>query len=478
MRNSILTTFLVATALSGCASPTPFTPPSVVLPSVYANQTPSVSLHTSTTNAQAHGKWWTAFGDSVLDQLVDDVLAHNNDLAVAAIRVRKAQLQAGLAVDTQRPQVTGAAAAEIVRGNDLTPRTYSNSLSTSYELDLWGKLAAESDAARWEARATDQDLDSAAIALAGTTVNLYWQLAFLNESITRADASLAYAGQVQMIVEKQHHAGQVSGIEVSEAEQSLRAQEASRVDLLQQRVETRAALALLLGSSTWTDAREPPKLPNIPLPELAAGLPAQLLSQRPDLRAAELRLRSSLSTVDATRASLYPSIGLTGTLGGSSTALSNVMANPVGMLGAGVTLPFLNWNQGQLNLNVSKADFEIAVVNFRQTLLQAFIDVDNALSAHTQLTARAVSLDQSLAAAARAEQLYGVRYRVGGVPLRAWIDAQETRRAAELAQSQNTLQRLNNHVSLYQALDGDTAPDGAERYDKASQMKPSLEKAA
>lgn len=162
--------------------------------------------------------------------------------------------------------------------------------------------------------------------------------------------------------------------------------------------------------------------------------------------------------MDSTRASFYPTLGLTGTVGGSSAALSNLLANPVATLGAGITLPFLNFNQARLNIRVSEADYELAVVSFRQTLLAAFTDVDNALSARTQLAAQGEALSQSLAAARRAEQLYEVRYRAGAVPLRTWLDAQESRRGAEIAQAQNMLARLNNQVAIYQALGGDLAP--------------------
>lgn len=454
MRHPFLTVLAAASALSGCMSST-FETPSVQLPAAYPHGTasaPDAALLAS------QGRWWTGFGDARLDQLVEDVLARNNDLAAATILVRRAQLQAGLAAAQLMPQFSGDANATRVQRDDGTDRTYGASLSASYEVDLWGRLGAQRDAARWEAQATGQDLEATRLTLIGTTIDLYWQLAFLNQRIATAEQSLSYARRTQTLVQSQYRAGEVSGVEINEAEQSVRSQESSLADLVQQRVETRAALALLLSGSTWNAENEPQVLPEAAPPPPPEGQPAELLGRRPDLRAAELRLRSSLSTVDATRASYYPTLGLTGSVGGSSTALSNLLSNPVATLGAGITLPFLNFNQARLNIRVSQADYELAVVNFRQTLLQAFTDVDNALSARTQLAAQGVALDQSLAAARRAEQLYEVRYRAGAAPLRTWLDAQESRRAAEVSQAQNMLARLNNQVAIYEALGGDLAP--------------------
>lgn len=453
MRRAFLTALLAATTLAGCAS-SAFVTPKVELPAAYphgAAAAPDADL------VARQGRWWTGFGDPQLNQLVETVLAHNNDLAAAAILVRRAQLQADLAGTELLPQLSGGADATTSRSDNGSTRSHSASLSASYEVDLWGRLGAQRDAARWEAQATAQDLEATRLTLIGTTIDLYWQLAFLNQRIATAEQSLAYARRTQTLVQAQYRAGQVSGVEIAEAEQSVRSQESTLADLEQQRVETRAALALLLSAPSWSAENEPQVLPASAPPPPPEGQPAELLGRRPDLRAAELRLRSALSSVDATRASFYPTLGLTGSIGGSSSALSNLLANPVATLGAGVTLPFLNFNQARLNIRVSEADYELAVVNFRQTLLQAFTDVDNALSARTQLAAQGVSLDRSLAAARRAEQLYEVRYRAGAVPLRTWLDAQEARRNAEIAQAQNMLERLSNQVAIYEALGGDLA---------------------
>jgi outer membrane protein TolC len=226
--------------------------------------------------------------------------------------------------------------------------------------------------------------------------------------------------------------------------------------LLQSRVETRLALGLLRDGRTWPSADEPQALP-VSLPAIEAGLPAQQLARRPDLRAAEMRLRGMLASHDANRLSFYPSISLTGSYGGSSTSLSRVLADPAGALAAALALPFLQANQMRLSTQISEAQYEEARLDFRQTLWRALNEVESALSARTQLAAQAVELEASLEAASTAERLYEARYRAGAATLRAWLDAQERRRQAQLSLEQNRYDQLANLVALYLALGGGAA---------------------
>jgi len=451
-----LTSLAAALLLAGCSAmvTTPYTSPEV--------QTPQQWKHAATapvTAANATGPWWRQFNDSRLNALADAALARNNDLAAATIRVRRAQLAAGLAQTELTPNVNAGLNVNRSRSlEDSNVRSRSNSVSVgvSYELDLWGRLGNQRDAARWAAVATEEDRRSTALALVGTTMNLYWEAAFLNQRIANAETSIAHARRTLELVRTQYEAGAVSGLEMAEAERNVLNEQQALTQLQQQRVENANALSILLDGPPGADTPVPQALPDGALPEVEAGLPAELLGRRPDLRAAELRLRQTLAESDAVRASYYPSISLTGSLGSSSTDLSKVLQNPVAALGVGINLPFLQWNQRRLNIAVSKTQFEEAVVNFRQALYQAMSDVENTLSARSQLARQGELLQATLTAARRAEELYEVRYRAGAVPLRTWLDAQQQRRTAEIAVAENRLARYSNQVKLYQALGGDT----------------------
>jgi len=432
-----------------------------------ATSVPAAWSHAPASDVQAGpladgGAWWRNFNDPVLTGLVESALARNNDLAAAAIRVRRAQYQAGLSEDQLFPQLGGSAnlsRSRTLSGERYTTRNNTAELTVSYEVDLWGKLSRQRDAAQWEALATEQDRQSAALSLVGTTATLYWQTAFINQRTASSEESIAYARRTQDLVRAQYAAGGASALEMAEAEQTVASQQAAHALLVQARVEYANALAILFDGPPERTMADPARLPQYPLPEARAGVPAELLGRRPDLRAAELRLREALATVDATRASFYPPLTLTGALGSASPTLADILQNPVGSLGAGLTLPFLQWNQMQLNIKISRADYEERVVNFRQSLYQAMADVENALSNRTQLALQAEQLDASLRAARQAESLYEVRYRAGAVSLKDWLDAQEKRRTAEIARDENMLNRLVNQVTVYQALGGDDAAD-------------------
>lgn len=320
-----------------------------------------------------------------------------------------------------------------------------------------GRLAALRDSARWEADATAADLEAARLSLIGTTASLYWQLGYLNRQIALGDANIAYAVRTLALVRSRHAAGAVSGLDLAQAEQSLAAQRAAQTQLIQQRTENRHALAILFDRPPQQLAAEPSALPDAAPPEVAAGLPASLLGRRPDLRAAEFRLRESLAQVDATRTSFYPTFTLTGSAGTTSTSLERVLTNPVGTLGLGLALPFIQWNTMQLQIKVSKSQYQEAVVGFRQRLYTALAEVENALSARVQLEREAEQRALSLEQAQRAERLAAARFAAGATAVQPWLDQQQVLRSAQGADELTRLNRLNNQMTLYRALGGGTS---------------------
>ncbi len=402
--------------------------------------------------------WWTKFGDENLNRLVEEVLRKNNNLAVAALKVKEARLQADLALDQYLPNVTGTATASNARSlrkNGSVTRAYGASVNASYEVDLWGKLASQKDSADWEAEATEQDRQTAVIALIGTTADLYWKIAYLNERIALSEASIDAAKKMLELAKVQHAAGATAAIDEAAAEQNLAAQEAAHTQYLQQKEVAMNAFDILFDGPPGTLKADAAVLPKGEMPKLNADMPATLLERRPDLRAAEHRLRESLADTDAMRASYLPTFSLTGSLGSSSVSLTKVLTDPVGTLGAGIALPFLNWFDMRNNIAVSETQYKEAVAAFRQTLYSAFADVENALSARAKDAVRGQKLKTALASAQKAEGLYGVQYKEGYIPLQTLLDAQERRRTAEAAVLENIYTQLGDSITLYKALGGD-----------------------
>ena len=443
-----------AVALAGCGAitRTPYEAPQVALPAQFEHAQASSPAATPMTDA-----WWRGFGDPRLDAWIDLALARNPDMATAGIRVRRAALQAQLAGNALLPQPSssaGTGASRPLSGSQRsTLENASATLGVAWELDLFDRLGAQRDAAVFEAQASAQDKDAVALSLTATTASLYWQLALANERLELARQSLDYARRTDELVQAQYRSGAVSGLELREARQALAAQQALLSQYTQARAELRQALAELLQGAE-PPGGEPQALPTSALPAVQAGLPAELLGRRPDLRAAELRLRGSLASSDAMAASYYPRLSLTGSLGTSSSTLLDVLANPVAALGANLTLPFLNVREMRLNTAIARSQYEEAVVNFRKTLYAALAETEKALSGRTELARQEEAQQRATQESVEITRLYEARYRAGQVPLRTWLDAQERRRSAQLALSALHLEQLQNRITLYKALGG------------------------
>ena len=167
-------------------------------------------------------------------------------------------------------------------------------------------------------------------------------------------------------------------------------------------------------------------------------------------------MRKALANKDANTASYYPSVSLTGSIstGGSSTSLSKVLSNPAAILGAGLSLPFLQWNDMKRDLRVNELEYEKSIIQYRQTLYQAFADVENALSARNELDQQVALQERNVQLAEKTERLTEVRYRNGAIALKNLLDAQATTRNARLSLVQTKQSQYNAYVTLMQALGG------------------------
>ena len=324
--------------------------------------------------------------------------------------------------------------------------------------------------AQWEAAATEEDLRSTALTLIETTAELYFQIAYLNESIALGHKNIARAHKALELAQVRHRAGADSSLEEMEARRSLASLQANQEDLQRQLAIKRTALAVLFDGSPQGVVGNPQRLPRGPLPTVEEGLPAEVLSRRPDLRAAETRLRKALANVDVTRTSYYPTFSLTGTLGSTSAALVEVVKNPVASLLVGLTFPFLQWNEMQLNVKLAKTQYEQAVVEFRQALYEALKEVEDALSSRQYYAAQGAKLQEALTLAEKVEGTYEIRYRAGAESMQVWLDARANRQEAEASLLQNHLNRLANYLVLCQALGGEPVNQGSNSVVKMSKL--------
>ncbi|WP_368165663.1 TolC family protein [Aeromonas sp. R9-1] len=438
--------------LLGCSQRSDYHRPDLDLPTHWQGQQASPPLHDT---------WWRAFGDPALDSLVERVLAANPDLAIAGLRLRQAALALDLAQGESRPSVTGTLGTSASRPLDrhaASVRSANSNLGLGYEVDLWGRLSAVEESARWEAEATWEDREATRLTLIGKTLEAYWQLGYLHQAIASGEADLAAARQTRQLTESRYRAGAVGRLELAQAEQSLAGRTASQLDLTRQQETARNTLRLLLGTPHGPLPVIPSTLPDA-LPTPAPGLPAELLSRRPDVKAAELRLRKQLAEGDQLRASLYPTLSLTAAVNGSSQALAELLQNPVGSLGANLALPFLEWEKGRQRVAQSELAYQQAEIAFRKQLYEALVEVDNALTDTRIGRERETLLADQLRLARESERLARARYRAGATGVQSWLDEQGRLRSAELAWLDQRRTLLLSLARLCQSLGGGMGSD-------------------
>ncbi|GLZ20257.1 outer membrane efflux protein [Burkholderia plantarii] len=422
------------------------------------SSTPSPAKAEATSSADTDiDPWWQAFGDPELDRLVARALAGNHDLKTAVANLRAAQFAVDLARANRLPTINASAGqsdSHSLHGAHVVSHANSLLASASYVVDLWGALASSVDAARWEERATEQDERTARMTVASLVADEYWLLALLTEQIEQSDASIQYNEKTLALTNIRYRSGAVTAVDLLAARQSLASLRASRYALLVQQTQAENALAILLGQPPGEVFVVPSARLMTPLPAVDPGVPASVLARRPDVRSAELRTRATLATVDATRASFYPNLTLTGSAGTSSDALRNVLQNPIGTIAANVAAPFLNVWTMKAQVGSARTAYDAASVAFAKAFYQALADVENALAARADYEVETTQWADALDAARQSEQRIGWQYRAGSIPLQNWLDAQQATRNADAELASVRYALLVNQVALYVALGG------------------------
>ncbi len=417
-----------------------------------------IPKNNTASNIQNDRKWWESFGQKDLNLLVEQALNQNTSLIIASYKLEQAKLNVDLATNNMLPIFSGSLQASSSRPLDKSGASTINAganLAVGYELDLRGKLSATKNIKELEALATEQDMQASKLFIEGEVTKLYWQLAYLSENIYLADQNINSSTKIVELIRTRYKAGAASRLDLLMAERSLASQKASYEKLLQTRTEAMHALAIILDiePAKYTD-KIPQRFTLDMLSNIPANIPADTLSNRPDIHAAQMRLQEAGLGIDVAKSSFYPSFNLTGSIGTSSNALAEILQNPIGVLGLNIILPFLNWNENSINLKISKVAYEQAKVEFRQKLYSALKEVEDALSANERYALEGRELRQAYLQAQEAEKLYEIRYRAGASNLKDWLDAGQTARNAQLSYVDNLYRQYVNRVNLYLALGG------------------------
>ena len=453
---------LAAALLAACSAQPPYERPALELPAAWKESAPRFA---------EDGRWWRIYDDSILDNLVDESLAGNTDLVIAAARVDEARALVGEAGSAFFPTVDARGSAVRQQNSTRTavsppgvPREYSTyraTLNVSYEVDLFGRLRAGARAARAELEASEAARDTVRLALAAQVAKSYYTLRALDEQVALTRETLRLREDTLALQKKRFDGGVISEFEYRQIEAEAAAARAQLPPLERDREREEAALALLLGRSPRQvfeekitrkeSAEERPAAPVLP-----SGVPSELLLRRADLVEAERRLAAADARIAAARAEMFPSIVLTGALGGESAALSNLFTGPAGIwnLGLALTQPIFAGGRLQARTAAAEARERQALAQYQKAIQTAFSETRSALAAQSRSlesyeaeTARAVALAHTL-------RLARLRYDNGIASQLDVLDAERGLLAARSARIEALRAHRSAIADLFRALGG------------------------
>lgn len=425
-------------------------------------------------------RWWTRFGDAQLEAYVERAVADSPAVGQAIARVRQARAQARIAGADRLPQVDASFSATrrrlsleslgiVVPGSEAgdgpssyTIETYDLSANVSWEIDLWGKLSAQTAAARAEFLGSEANLQAARQAIAAQTARTYFAVVEAQEQVDLAELTAENYAETARQIGNRVEVGSAQPIDGQLAEANLRSARAN----LEQRREAVARLTrefdILLRDYPDGDVAVAAALPSVP-PAPAAGVPAELLARRPDVAASLSSLQAAGFRLTAAERSFLPSITLTGSAGTSSMELANLLDPDffVWSIAGRLLQPIFQGGRLRAQFELRAGERDEALQGYADTVLTALSEVETALAVETFLAGQERELAAASAAAGRAVEISRNRYEVGKEPLLTLLESQ--RRALDARSGLLAVQRLRlaNRVDLHLALGGGFGDAGA-----------------
>jgi multidrug efflux system outer membrane protein len=448
----ILAVNVVLLCSAGCTLGPDYTRPTVETPEAYRFSNTATS---DSTLAEVPA-WWQAFGDPELDALVVEGLAANHDLRIATARVDEFAAAVVVTRAQGLPQVGYGASAGRERSGGAVRDGYSALLSASWELDLWGSIRRQDEAARANLLATEQARLGVALTLVSSVVSGYITLLNLDRSLEIAEATLQGRERSVEVFKMRLDGGAVSEFEMMQVTAEYETAAASIPDLQQAIAQQEDALSVLIGRNPGPIKRGR-TLQTLILPPVPAGLPSDLIARRPDILQSEQQLIAANALIGAARALYFPTLSLTGSGGAVSNELDNLFSGPartwsfagqlLGPIFAGGAIDAAN--------RQAEARREQALETYQRTIQSAFRDVDDALAAIQAKRMLVVVLQRQVAALQRAVVLVNERYDNGYSDYLDVLDTERSLFSSQLSLTTALGDGYRSLVDLYRALGGD-----------------------
>lgn len=410
--------------------------------------------------------WQQYFADAHLQALIAQALEHNRDLRAAVLRVEEAQAAYGIARAGLYPQVDAIGSYNRSRtpadlsftGRPLIAEDYLVGLGISnWEIDFWGRIRSLKDAALQSFLASDEARRALQIALIARVADGYMALRELDERIVIARKTIDSRAESLRIFQRRYEVGATSKLDLTQVETLLAQAQSLEYQLRQARAVQYNALTLLVGSA-FELAPAANALDATALPALAAGLPSDLLLARPDIVAAEYRLKAANANIGAARAAFFPRVSLTTTYGSASSELEGLFdaGSHAWKFSPSISLPIFDAGRNRANLDLAEVRRDLAVADYEKTIQTAFREVADALAARQWLQRQVQSQQQTLDALSERSRLVKLRYDSGATSYFEVLDAERELLTAEQQLVQTRRALLSSQINLYAALGGGT----------------------
>ncbi|NQZ54654.1 MAG: TolC family protein [Piscirickettsiaceae bacterium] len=426
------------------------------------------------TSSAEFKEWWKVFNDPVLDELVNTAYQQNLDLHIAAVRILEARAQLGIATGNQYPQSQtiggGITHNEISKNSpnfspltDSTFGSYQVGFDAAWELDVWGRFRRGVEAADANLLSTQANYDDILVSLTAEVAAAYVQIRTFEERVVLAKKNEAIQQRSLHITEVRFNNGATTELDVTQATALLHNTKALISSLEVGLRQSKNALSTLLGTtpSELTDSlNESGVIPSAPA-DVAVGMPAEMLRRRPDVRRAELQAASQSALVGVAEADLYPSFSLLGSFGfaSSSTGSSDFgdLMNTdsfTSTIGPTFSWPILNYGRIKNNVRVQDARYQQSIINYKNTVLSAVREVEDAMVGFLKSREQAEALQQSVRASDRSVEIALIQYRDGVTDYTRVLNTQEF-----LVEQQDSYTAIRgdiarNLIAMYKALGG------------------------
>ncbi len=464
MNKTLLSLSVSGALLAGCAVGPDYQRPALDLPA----PTPSAGLVAAPSAALP---WWSVFHDQALDKLVDEALAHNTDLLAAAARVTEAEAQFGITRADQYPSLYATAgrvrsrssqdAPNFQPGIPLESTSNKGAINISFDLDFWGKYRRATEAARADLMAVEANRDAVRVALESGVAQGYIALLALDAQLSTGQLALLRAKEQLDMQKVRFAAGAISEFEFHQREAEYDAALAQLPPVEVARAKQERALAILLGRSPRAVIGDKvDRTSSLTTPQIPTGMPSELLLNRPDVRKAEQELIAANARIGVARAAYFPSISLTGFLGGESTSLHDLFSGPARAwrFAGDLTQPI--WGAGRVTSGAGMAEArnEQAVQAYRAAVANAFREVADALAEHAKARQVAEAEGRRVASLTKAWKLAILRYDNGVASQLDVIDTERGLLQSELDRIAAERDLRLSVADLYRALGGKAMP--------------------